>query len=280
LKDLAGSGYCISGSGTLLREAELPLGKYITVFQAEVYAISHVASRLNQEAQDGFRINVYVDCKSALDSLTSEALQGQLVRECAARLNALASNRQLMLHWIPAHKGYSGNEFVDRLAKKAAETPFLGPEPSILISTETVNSAIDGSTTERWRARWRRSEECRQTKAVPPEISRAGRSQCLRLSRALLRILVQVVTGHCLLAKHMCTMSIINDPTCPLCKREDEDRDHFVLKCEALVDARNEVFGFPELKPEDLAHVSLPSLLKFNLKTKRFQRNQQGDSSI
>ncbi len=145
-KDLAGSGYCITGPGTLLREAELPLGKNITVFQAEVYAISQVASRLNQEAQDVSQINVYVDCKSALDSLTSEAPQGQLVRECAARLNALASNRLLMLHWIPAHKGYSGNELVDRLAKIAAETSFLGPEPSIPISTETVNSAIDATT--------------------------------------------------------------------------------------------------------------------------------------
>ncbi len=279
LEELAGSGYCISGPGTLLREAEYPLGKYITVFQAEVYAISQVASRLNQEAQDRSPINVYVDCQSALDSLTSEAPQGQLVRECAARLNALASNRKLTLHWIPAHKGYSGNEYVDRLAKKAAETPFIGPEPSIPISVETVNSAIDGSTTGRWRARWRTSGECRQTKAVLPDVSRAYRFQCLRLSRILLRILVQVVTGHCLLAKHMCTMRITNDPTCPLCKREDEDRDHFVLKCEALTDARNEVFGFPELKSEDLANVSLPSLLKFSLRTKRFQRNQQGDDS-
>jgi hypothetical protein len=102
LEDLAGSGYCISGPGTLLREVEYPLGKYVTVFQAEVYAISQVASCLNQEALDGSPINLYVDCQSALDSLKSEAPQGQLVRECAPRLNALASNRQLTLHWIPA----------------------------------------------------------------------------------------------------------------------------------------------------------------------------------
>jgi hypothetical protein len=263
-----------------MREAELPLGKHITVFQAEVYAISQVASCISQEVLDVSPINIYVDCQSALDSLTSEAPQGQLVRECAARLNALTGNRKLTLHWIPAHKGYSGNEYVDRLAKKAAGTPFLGPEPSIPISIETVNSAIDGSTTERWRARWRENKEYRQTKSVLPEVSRACRYQCLRLSRILLRILVQVVTGHCLLAKHMCTMKITNDPICPLCKREDEDRDHFVLKCEALTHARIEVFGFPQLKSEDLAHVSLPSLLKFSLRTKRFQRNQQGDYSI
>jgi hypothetical protein len=91
--------------------------------------------------------------------------------------------------------------------------------------------------------------------------------------------LVQVVTGHSLLAKHMFDMNITNDPIGPLCKREDEDRDHFVLKCEAHIDARDEVFGFPELKTEDLAHVSFPSLLKFSLRTKRFHRNQQGDDS-
>jgi ribonuclease HI len=35
---------------------------------------------------------------------------------------------------LPAHKGYSGNEYVDRLAKKAVRTPFLEPESSIPIS--------------------------------------------------------------------------------------------------------------------------------------------------
>ncbi len=67
-------------------------------------------------------------------------------------------------------------------------------------------------------------------------------------------------------------MKIETDPICTLCKREDEDRDHFVLKCEALTSARNEVFGMPFIQPEDLANVSLPSLFKFCLRTKRFSK--------
>ncbi len=85
------------------------------------------------------------------------------------------------------------------------------------------------------------------------------------------------MTGHCLLAKHLFNIEVGADPTCPLC--EQEDRDHFVLKCEALVGARLEVYRMPFLQLEDLAHVSLPSLLKFSLRTKRLQRNKQGDSS-
>jgi hypothetical protein len=207
------------------------------------------------------------------------APQGQLVRECAAALNNLSRNRALTLHLIPAHKGYSGNEHVYWLAKEAAKTPFIGPEPSIPVSIETVNTAINASTAARWRSRWQELTTCRQTKTILKSPNRAYRWMCLRLGRVPLRILVQIVTGHCLLAKHLFNIEVGADPICPLCEQEDEDRDHFVLKCEALVGARLEVFGMPFLQPEDLAHVSLPSLLKFSLRTKRFQRNKQGDSS-
>ncbi len=53
------------------------------------------------------------------------------------------------IFWIPAHKGYSANEYVDRFTRKAAGTPFLGTKPSIPISTEAVNFALDGSITKR-----------------------------------------------------------------------------------------------------------------------------------
>jgi hypothetical protein len=75
---------------------------------------------------------------------------------------------------------------------------------------------------------------------------------CLRLGRVPLRILVQIITGHCLLEKHLFNIEVGTDPICPLCEQEDEDRDHFVLKCEALVYARLEVFGMPFLQPEDI----------------------------
>jgi hypothetical protein len=58
-------------------------------------------------------------------------------------------------------------------------------------------------------------------------------------------------------------MKIETDPICPLCKRDDEDRDDFVLKCEALTSSRDEVLGMPILQPENLANVSLPFQVRF-----------------
>jgi ribonuclease HI len=73
--------------------------------------------------------------------------QVKQVRECVEALSRLSRDRALTLNLIPAHNGYSSNEIVDGLAKKGAETPFYGPEPSMPISTAAVTTDINASTT-------------------------------------------------------------------------------------------------------------------------------------
>ncbi len=132
---------------------------------------------------------------------------------------------------------------------------------------------------ERHRIRWTNWSECRQSKKMMVAPNRGNRRLCLGLSRGLLRILTQLVTGHCLLAHLLFKIGVETDPTCPLCKREDETRDHFVCSCEALCEARSAVLWKPFLQPEELASVSLPSLLKYSSRTKKFKLNMQGDNS-
>ena len=38
-----------------------------------------------------------------------------------SELNQLAMDSQVLLRWIPAHKGYDGNEKVDSLAKQGSD---------------------------------------------------------------------------------------------------------------------------------------------------------------
>ena len=274
-----GSGYFVSNPAALWKEACFPLGRYATVMQAEVHAILQVAYDLRASAPLQTPVNIYIDCLSAIQALTSEEPQFQLVRECAGALNDLGQMGPLTLHWIPAHEGYSGNERVDCLAKEGTEMSFIGPEPVIPISPNIVNGAINSLVHLRHEERWQALSQCRQSKEVLESPLRTNRRLCLSLSRSLLRILTQIVTGHCLLAAHLFTMGIGDSPICPLCKREDEDRDHWLCRCEALCEARMAVLGKPLLLPDELVKVSLPSLLKFTLRTRRFQWNKQGDNS-
>ena len=55
------------------------------------------------------------DSKSALDAL---ACHGE--HELRVKLSKLIESRRVVLQWIPAHCGISGNENADELAKRGA----------------------------------------------------------------------------------------------------------------------------------------------------------------
>jgi len=113
---LGGAACLVYSTPTGDEEIRLPLGKYPTVFQSEVFAIIRAAETLIQD-MTGKETNIYSDSLSTLQSLQSPWKQTSLVRNCFKALNTLANDRPVTVHWIPAHSGYEGNERVDSLAK-------------------------------------------------------------------------------------------------------------------------------------------------------------------
>jgi ribonuclease HI len=140
---------------------QFPLGDHPSVYQAEVLAIIKIADALAEAQTVNLPINIYVDSLSALQSLVSLLPVTELVRECFCALNNLCNKCQVSLHWIPAHCGYSGNERVDGLAKQAALMPFVGPQPSIPISTQKIGTAITSWVKELHSSWWQRRSDIR-----------------------------------------------------------------------------------------------------------------------
>jgi len=88
--------------------------------------------------------------------------------------------------------------------------------------------------------------------------------------------LAQVVTGHGVLAEHLHRMGVGSDPFCPLCKEEEEDRDHFLCRCEKLARVRKRVLGNHIVDPEDLLDTPLSTILEFAERSLRFSRSEEG----
>ena len=55
--------------------------------------------------------------------------------------------------------------------------------------------------------------------------------------------LLQVLTGHCNLQKHRCTMEHDVSSTCPKCNLEEETPNHHVGECSYYQALRKKVFG-------------------------------------
>ena len=53
--------------------------------------------------------------------------------------------------------------------------------------------------------------------------------------------LVKLITGHCLLNKHLSKWRVLPTKSCHLCEEEDETYYHFIFDCLATTLARREI---------------------------------------
>jgi len=249
-------------------EGCFPLGEHSGVYQAETVAVLRAGTSETRYTPPGDKVNFYVDSLSTIMSMTSHWPQPGLVRECHSALNELEEKMKVTLNWIPAHCGYSGNERTDVLAKKATQMSFTGPEPIIPISTQVPDHAIDVRSRKEHITKCHALESCGESKRILKGPTKPNGAYCRRLSRNQLRILTQVVTGHIILA--------VSDSFCHLCMEEEEDRDHFLCRCETLARVRKRVLGSHPMDPEELANIPLSTILEFVEKSVRFSRSKEG----
>ncbi|KAJ8976426.1 hypothetical protein NQ317_011942 [Molorchus minor] len=80
--------------------------------------------------------------QAALKALVSYRCNSKTVWNCQKALNNLSLRNHVTLVWIPGQSGQEGNEIADSLARKGAETTFIGPEPVLGISYNTAKMAV------------------------------------------------------------------------------------------------------------------------------------------
>ncbi|MBZ5796184.1 RNAse HI domain-containing protein, partial [Burkholderia contaminans] len=120
----------------------IPLGKYTSVFQAEVYAILHCAKENITRSYTNKRIDILSDSQAALKAITNPKVTSRLVWECQRELTRLADHNKVTLTWVPGHTGIEGNEKADELARQGSSTPFTGAEPALGIPKSIVRGQI------------------------------------------------------------------------------------------------------------------------------------------
>ena len=248
----SGAGIHIKNLSSEIHDGwKIPLGIYPTIFQAEVVAICRAAVLLKEKAPNGVDISIFSDSLSTLDALTSSWPQPGLVRECQEAMNALAIGRKLYLNWIPAHRGFHGNEVADALAKEAAEMPFLGTEPSVAINEKMVWPILKERTRLNHVAKWDQLDSCASTKEIIQGPCRKLAKFCVGLSRKKISAFVQTITGHGDFKAYLYKIKVVSDPFCPRCAEEEEDRNHYLCRCTSLGNLREEILGHQFLEPRD-----------------------------
>jgi len=65
---------------------------------------------------------------------------------------------------------------------------------------------------------------------IPPKKEKARE---ILLERKTLKVIVEMITGHCRLRKHFDTLGIAFEPDCRNCGMEEETAHHIVCECPA-----------------------------------------------
>lgn len=244
-----------SGAGIFCRKpgtrASYSLGKYCTVFQAEVFAIDKCAERMITRDVKHRHIVILSDSQAALRALDSWKITSKLVFGCMEKLVTLGKNNRINLVWIPGHSGHTGNEIADKLAVKGSAGRPIGPEPCCGLPKCVIKQSIR-ELARRWHLDyWTELPGLVTSKANIKQPERQVK-KVLKANRSLLRKKVSLLTGHGPFRKHLQNMGLFNGaPLCRLCGMEEETSMHIIDQCEALARRRYDIFGVEELSTEE-----------------------------
>ncbi|KAJ8961350.1 hypothetical protein NQ318_014593 [Aromia moschata] len=232
-------------------EISINLGNYSTVFQAEITAISACAQEMTRTSYTNKRIQIISDSQAALKALGAVEIHSQVVKDCMDSLTKLAEHNSITLKWMRGHQGHVGNERTDFLAKKGAEVPLLGPEPTCGLAYRTARRVMKDLLREKHISHWAKVPGLKLSRMFIGEPSWNKSKDFIKLGRNQLRWIVGLFTGHCPLMRHLTTIGVKNDPDCRRCGEEEETSLHILCECPALAAARYSNFGAITIEPKE-----------------------------
>ena len=264
-----------SGSGAFSTELGIelsyPIGRYGTVFQAEVVAIKCALECVIAHTTQRGPLNIHSDSQAAIRALSAPRITSKIVFECRKLLEQVACDHETTLVWVPGHMGIELNEKADWLAQVAARTRLQGPEPMIGIPPATVKLEIAEWARKKHEETWRSNLLCRQSHEFMPNLAlKIVNKKLLGLSKIDLRFLIGLLTGHTGVNYMLHKMGLVDTPRCELCNLEDESVRHLLEVCPALMQMRRRAYGREILTLEEVKAAGLSKMLTFAKKTGRF----------
>ncbi len=188
-------------------------------------------------------IGFFIDSQAAISALYADSIRSKVVSRCHKELKVLSEQHNVILCWVPGHKDIPGNEKADKLAKNGASLPIEEADLYIYPPLTLLYEGIRQDFKKKWVCKWNASAKSVHTKLIWNEKLVKYSRTLLDMDRSQLRMVVNLITGHNTLGKHMVRIGKSNDDTCRWCGEEEESSFHFLCECPALSVRRFNTFG-------------------------------------
>jgi ribonuclease HI len=136
-----GTGAGVYGQ-SVRRKLSFSLGRYATVFPAEVFANLACVHDIKAHGTPEKHLSICSDSLAALKALWAVRTTSSLVRQCQEALNDISTRHAVGLYWVPEHVEVRGNETTDGLARNGSVSGFVGPEPALGVSRQDLINKI------------------------------------------------------------------------------------------------------------------------------------------
>jgi len=237
-----GTGAGVFGQ-SVKRRLSFPLGRYTTVFQAEIYAILARVYEIQFQNRPEKYVSICSDSQVALKALQAIITTSPLVYQCQKALIDISARHMVGLYWVPGHAGVGGNEIADGLARGGFALRFLGPEPAMGVSRCDIKKRLSRWLINQQWASWHDlGNTLRQARELITGPCPGTRIKLSSFNRTQSRVVTGLLTGHNTLRRHLYLLGLLDNPLCRKCGVKEETSAHILCECEALASLRHTWF--------------------------------------
>jgi len=241
------------------------LGRYATIFQAEIYAILAFVYEIQFQDRPEKNVSTCSDSQVALKVLQTVKTMYPLVQQCQKSLNDISNRHAVGLYWVPEHVGVRGNEIADELARGGSVLEFLGPEPALGVSRQDIRRRIRRRLVSQQWIRWRvLGDTQRQARELISGHCLGAKARFLPCNRTKSRVVTGLLTGHNTLRRHLHLLGLLDSPLCRKCGAEEETSTHILCECETLASLRHAYLDSFFLETEEIKSIIPGAIWNFN----------------
>ena len=269
--NMTGAGMCVYICGIENHTEYYHLGTNASVFQSELYAINRAAEWALSHCDDYTGIEILTDSQAGLRALNSSTVQSKLVKETISNLNVLGTHSNTVIKWVPGHMGVTGNERADELARQGSSALPIGPPPFVPIPAGSIKQEINNLHREQHQKLYDKEKISPKGKAWVSNILATNNPSRLTHNTRDTRILTWLYSGHSPLGYFQNKTGNFSSPNCRECPGTEETSDHYIGKCPAYANIRQQIFGACYMEPTEVMEHTPWKLLQYVHKTGRLE---------